>query len=736
MAQSIQPSDFFRNIFLCSQDLDEYEWKLDLFPQKSQTEKTADLAAAEKTLQNVINYIRTLNFVDPSAIQHIGKKIQHLNNRILSLQPPAPVITHQQFTNSTNIPYPHINMNGYSQNARQPQSFSIGEAASNGQPPKPKLTTLQTMDRAAFLLKSGQEQQALNEISSLPTPIEKAIYEALWFVRGRPEGSNPIAHDNFGEVSFKNLEQRCFSTPQQKASAVELAKVHAAMVQITEAFEKNDSQAAYQIFDNLPTQIKNELYGKHWETMGKPTDKGATFGKDSLLGLNHDAPADNKATTFKNYLGDYRNKIHALQTAVETKRTEWASIDQDASLAGKKKNEAKIASLDALAQYILLILQNMQSVPRPAAKGESYFALAEAYAEAHPCLRPFLFQLLPTLKITSDKLIEGAPTHDLPKSSLPLAIDLVAMDDAGRKAYRTGIMNETLETLRQGYYINSKGKKVSLNVKPSVDSLYRLTGSNGPFQRQGKYATQIFMERKDCLTATKDCIERGLNPIVLDAASDDHFGGGYKTGAGAQEENISRRSGLSIAADTTQNVQTRNFYPLSHGGPGAGLYVSHVPVFRGEEKDGYPYLDQPFETAVAVMAAHNFNEEHQKHNRVPENEMKKLIHINGESRLPEKEAFETKEKIRTIFQMAEDNGHDAVVLIPLGCGAFRNPPKHFCEMAMELITQEFPHSFKEIRFSVIDDHNSNGNYAIVRQTIENGYINALNNIGAKYIVTQ
>jgi uncharacterized protein (TIGR02452 family) len=324
--------------------------------------------------------------------------------------------------------------------------------------------------------------------------------------------------------------------------------------------------------------------------------------------------------------------------------------------------------------------------------------------------------------------------------------DLSGMGDVGRKTYRTAIMFETLESLQNGYYVNSKGQKVNLNLQPSINSFYCESTTGGVQRRYGHYRTQIFLDKKDCLTVTRDCANRGLNPIVLDAASDSHFGGGYKTGAGAQEENICRRSGLCIPADTTQGVQTKNFYPLNRQGAHACLYVSNVPVFRGEEQEGYPYLDQPFETAVAITAAYNFNEEHQKKKGVHANAIRKLVpdQRTGELRIPGPEAFETKEKLRTTLHMAQKNGHDSVVLIPLGCGAFCNPPKHICEMIMELITQEFPNSFKEVHIAVIDDHNTGkahnlrGNFIEFKETIENGFkaLGALNKIGATFAITQ
>jgi uncharacterized protein (TIGR02452 family) len=317
------------------------------------------------------------------------------------------------------------------------------------------------------------------------------------------------------------------------------------------------------------------------------------------------------------------------------------------------------------------------------------------------------------------------------------------MGEQDRKKYRTAIMNETLETLKAGFYINSKGEKVTLDLKPSVNSLSCQTKSGGEYIRPGNHKTQIFLENKDCLTVAGECVNRGNNPIVFDAASGGHFGGGYKTGAGAQEENMTRRSGLCIAADTKQGVQTKNFYPLKSDerGKHAVLYTTQVPVFRGEEQEGYPYLDLPYEISVAITAGYNFNEKLQQKEGVQPQDMKKLVKDpkTGELRLPAAEAIETKQKLRTALHVAQKNGHDVVVLVPVYCGAYRNPPKQICEMIMDLITKEFPHSFKEVRFAIIDDqntrkaHNPEGNYQAFKETIEK-HKDALQNIGAAFKV--
>lgn len=607
------------------------------------------------------------------------------------------------------------------------------------------------LNRISYLLRHEKEADALNEFNQLPQEVKGAIYGALWIVRGRPSDQNPIAHLNFGEVSFLNQEHRCYSTPKQKACAVELFKTQASIREMIALFEQNNSTDAIKIFHTLPPQIQNEIYGMHWIACGKPTPDSKDeylksiahidFGKVSFLGLEErcNVGAENKAKALKEYLPHLIVLFDKHQKLIEQTLSDWKNIDSS-NQPGQQKNTAKKTALISLAAAIVPSFLGHDfkvQIPTPInpqtqKPRESHTALAAAYVEQYPCLKPFFLQLENDLSFDNEKLEDCQMiAFGAPKPSKVTVPDLKNMGHQQRKQYLVGIMQDTLQTLQAGYYINSQGKKISLNFQPSIDSLSLEAHDGGNSVRKGNFQTTLFLDHMDCLTVTRDLAERGLNPIVLDAASDGHFGGGYKTGAAAQEENMCRRSGLCFAVDPTQSKQKKDFYPLSKHGEHAGLYVSNVPVFRGEEAEGYPYLDTPFETAVAVMAAYNFNEQHNSQLKLKFNQQTNELFI------PEPQATETKNKLRTILHMAVQKGHESIVLMPLGCGAFRNPPKHVSGMLMDLITEEFPNSFKEIHISIIDDHNTgkahnpNGNYAVFKTTIENS-IDKMKKFGMTY----
>lgn len=261
---------------------------------------------------------------------------------------------------------------------------------------------------------------------------------------------------------------------------------------------------------------------------------------------------------------------------------------------------------------------------------------------------------------------------------------------------RQEVFQHTVFLVRQGYYLTPEGKKVvfpdsKAMVKNTV--LYEEKLSHPILPRFLK--TKITVENMDCLVAAKMLMDKGLNPAVLNMANRQTPGGGVYQGAGAQEENLFRRTNLFRSmyqfapfAGQYGVDPSRQQYPMdrNHG----GVYSPEVVVFRGEEKEGYPLLDEYYQVAVISVAAMN------RPRLTPEGEISPEL-VEG-----------VKNKIRTILNIAIRHGHDSLVLGALGCGAFRNPPDHMARLFHQVIRKEYPGRFREICFAIIEDHNSGG----------------------------
>jgi uncharacterized protein (TIGR02452 family) len=293
--------------------------------------------------------------------------------------------------------------------------------------------------------------------------------------------------------------------------------------------------------------------------------------------------------------------------------------------------------------------------------------------------------------------------HIAPTEFLSGQAPNIPLNDAlAQSHYRQLVMADTLEMLKKQCYRTPSGTIMPINAtyQASRASLLRSAGLQG--NRPNLHPTQIQVIQQDCLEVAESIAKQGEIPLVLNMAADVAFGGGFLGGARAQEEDLCRRTGLAFALDTQFGYQSTNFYPLSKNGDAAGVYVPDIPVFRAGYDRGYQYLDRPFIIAVATMAA------------FPNPTLE--ITPTGERRLSTDIAHRTREKIRTVLEMAYQNGHKTVILSALGAGAFKNPPQHIAELFKEVISSDYSNCFEKILFAIIDDnntrlpHNPDGNF--------------------------
>ena len=179
------------------------------------------------------------------------------------------------------------------------------------------------------------------------------------------------------------------------------------------------------------------------------------------------------------------------------------------------------------------------------------------------------------------------------------------------------------------------------------------------------FETVIRMHDEDTLDTALKLQDQGYNPCVLNFASPSRPGGGWLSGARAQEEELFLRSTYDLSLSDPDGIDTERkwTYPIPEKG---GIYSPDVLVFRNNESSDYtilPWDKCRYVNFVAVAALRN-----------PKTD-------NG--RLSRRDAFVTKEKIKTILRIALINGHTCVLLGAFGCGAFSNPPHHMAELFAE-----------------------------------------------------
>lgn len=269
-------------------------------------------------------------------------------------------------------------------------------------------------------------------------------------------------------------------------------------------------------------------------------------------------------------------------------------------------------------------------------------------------------------------------------------------DKNALRTMRTDVFNDTVAAVRQGYYTTQNGTKrfdkatTSAMIEDTIfyDREFVVDNNRETIQ------TKISVVNCDCLVEAEKLVDMGMNVAVLNMASRRNPGGGVISGAGAQEENIFRRTNIFQSLYQFAHYaylygveRKEKQYPLDRNF--GGIYSPNVTVFRGTEDEGYPLLDKPFNVSVISVAALNRPE------------------LTSDNKIIQHLIEPTKQKMRTIMRIALVNGHDAIVLGAFGCGAFRNPPAHVASLFHEVLEEdEFCNKFKHISFSILEDHNS------------------------------
>ncbi|KAI1121193.1 hypothetical protein F5Y10DRAFT_106050 [Nemania abortiva] len=194
--------------------------------------------------------------------------------------------------------------------------------------------------------------------------------------------------------------------------------------------------------------------------------------------------------------------------------------------------------------------------------------------------------------------------------------------------------------------------------------------------------------------------ERNQRVAVLNLASDKSPGGGWLTGALAQEEALCYRSSLALALH-------KSYYPWS---PSTALYTRDVVVVRSSMSSGHrllvpgmPATQLPVVSAISVAAIRRpalCTVPGPQHHR------RSTFKYPADRQL-------TKEKMRLTLRIAAREKHELLVLGALGCGAFRNPPEEVAKCWSEVLDEiEFRGGWwREIWFAVLDTKNE-GNFRI------------------------
>ncbi len=264
---------------------------------------------------------------------------------------------------------------------------------------------------------------------------------------------------------------------------------------------------------------------------------------------------------------------------------------------------------------------------------------------------------------------------------------------------RIRIAQATVQILDNGFYLAPSGKTVSLaglqNRAVSDSRLYRPDDfENLPLPSPVLNQTVLEVTGETTLAAARRLVEASpdADVLCLNFASARNPGGGFLSGAQAQEESLARSSGLypCIAQMTEMYDYNRRRNTLLYSD-----YMIHspaVPVFLDD--DGV-LLENLYRASFLTAPAPNAGA------------VADTQRADCEKVLPT-----LRERARKVLLVAAAHGHPTLVLGAWGCGVFRNDPRQVAEVFSGFLTGdgEFNGCFERVVFAVFD---SSKNQAVI-----------------------
>jgi uncharacterized protein (TIGR02452 family) len=166
----------------------------------------------------------------------------------------------------------------------------------------------------------------------------------------------------------------------------------------------------------------------------------------------------------------------------------------------------------------------------------------------------------------------------------------------------------------------------------------------------------------------------------LNFASAKHPGGGYRSGAQAQEESLARSSALVACLDRVPEFYAHHLRQRDLRYSDRVICSPGVPVFRNDDGE---LLAEPYPVTFLTSAAPNAGA---LRDHGQEQDLSAVLAARG----------------RQVLAAAVLHDVQRLVLGAWGCGVFRNDPAVVATMFAALLRDEFPGAFEQVTFAVFD----------------------------------
>lgn len=254
------------------------------------------------------------------------------------------------------------------------------------------------------------------------------------------------------------------------------------------------------------------------------------------------------------------------------------------------------------------------------------------------------------------------------------------------RARAAALGRETVQLLREGTYTAPSGHIVDLR---EAIARARADTQTYPPEREipravnirHAHPTQITVTNETTLDAARRLVAAGHHPVALNFASARHPGGGFLSGARAQEESLARASALYACLDGNPmyawHEQHRNPFYTDYA-----IYSPHVPVFR--EESG-ALLDEPYLCAFITCPAVN---------------ARVALERDPACRPAIRAAMAR--RIERVLAIAAAHNHPHIILGAWGCGAFGNDPLEIATLFRAALAGPYRDAFAEVVFAILD----------------------------------
>jgi uncharacterized protein (TIGR02452 family) len=210
----------------------------------------------------------------------------------------------------------------------------------------------------------------------------------------------------------------------------------------------------------------------------------------------------------------------------------------------------------------------------------------------------------------------------------------------------------------------------------------------------------------DCVDVAKSMLDEGLNACILNLASRTSPGGAAHKGANAQEESICHQSTLiqslyQFGSPKYKHIReagvplVEGVYPMDINF--GGVYSPCVTFFRHNADSYYALREKIFDCPIVTVASLS-NREKNSLNAIAER-----VYFDEAGCLTDEGREIETNKIRTIYRIALENGHDSIVLGAFGCGVFRLHSDEVAGLFRDVLNEpEFKNRFKKLVFAIYE----------------------------------